>query len=182
MTRTEIEIEYFDWMYKMVCDGRYSKENSFKKLLEHLHEIEFRYVIPKDSNRAEDGMDLRYRFAYEEYSHDSRDYIVDCLARPCSVLEMMIALAIRCEDIMDDPSIGNRTGQWFWKMIVNLGLGGMYDRRFDREYVDKTIDNFLNRKYEPDGKGGLFSLKDCKYDLRKFEIWICALWYLDTLV
>lgn len=44
--------------------------------------------------------------------------------RPCSVLEMIIALAIRLEEhIMDDPDIGNRTGQWFWDMIVSLGLG-----------------------------------------------------------
>ena len=39
---------------------------------------------------------------------------------------MMIALAIRCEEhIMDDPDAGDRTGQWFWSMLVSLGLGSM---------------------------------------------------------
>lgn len=182
MTRTDIEMEYFEWMYEMVCGGRYSKENSYTNLLTHLHEIEFRYIIPKDSNRDEDGKDLRYRFAFEEYAPESRDFIVDCLARPCSVLEMMIALSIRCEDIMDDPSFGDRTGQWFWKMIVNLGLGGMYNTRYDKECVDEVIDAFLNREYEPDGRGGLFRIKNCENDMRKFEIWVQMLWYLDTIM
>lgn len=182
MTRTEIEIEYFEWMYNLVCSGRYAKANSYKKLLEYLHEIEFRYSIPKDENRETDGENLRSRFAYETYSPESHDIIIDMLSRPCSILEMLIALAIRCEDIMDDPSVGDRTGQWFWKMIVNLGLGGMYDSRFDKKYVRDVINTFLKREYEPDGRGGLFRVKNCDHDLRKFEIWIQMLWYLDTFV
>lgn len=181
MTRTNIEQEYFEWMYELICDGRYSKETSYKKLLTYLHDVEFVYSIPKDSNRAEDGEDLRYRFAYEMYDHNDRDYVVDCLSRPCSVLEMMIALAIKCEETMDDPSVGDRTGQWFWRMIVNLGLGGMYDRRFDIKYVGEVVDRFLRRDYEHDGSGGLFRVKHCEHDMRKFEIWIQMLWMLDTI-
>lgn len=181
MTRTDIEQEYFEWMYDLVCKGRYAKENSYMKLLTYLHDTEFIFSIPKDSNRAEDGEDLRDRFAYEVYSHDSRYFIVDCLSRPCSVLEMMIALAIRCEEIMDDPSIGDRTGQWFWKMVVNLGLGSMCDRRFDICYVEEAIDRFLVHDYEPDGQGGLFRVKNCEYDMRNEEIWNQMLWFLDSI-
>ena len=179
MTKKDIEREYFEWMYDMVCSGRYSKENSYRKLLTNLHEIEFTYIIPKDANRAEDGENLRYRFAY---FHEYPAAVETMLTGPCSVLEMMIALSIRCEDIMDDPSVGDRTGQWFWKMIVNLGLGGMYDARYDEERVNAAIDIFLNREYEPDGRGGLFRIKNCKYDLRKFEIWVQTLWFLDTIM
>lgn len=182
MTRTDIEQEYFEWIYELITTGRFAKENSYQQLLLYLHDIEFKYIIPRDSNRAEDGEGLRYQFAYEQYSQDSRDYIIDCLARPCSVLEMMVALAIRCEDIMDDPSLGDRTGQWFWKMIVNLGLGGMYDTRFDERVVTKTVDIFLNREYEPDGRGGLFRIKNCENDLRNEEIWTQMLWFLDTII
>ena len=60
------------------------------------------------------------------------------MIRPCSVLEMMIALSMRCEEqIMDDPDIGNRTGQWFWDMIDNLGLGEHERLKFDGRYVDE---------------------------------------------
>lgn len=181
MTRTDIEQEYFEWMYRLVNSGDSAREHSFRKLLSHLHDTEFRYSIPKDVNRSEDGEELRYRFAYEVYSQDSRDIIVDYLARPCSVLEVMVALATRIEDIMDDPSYGDRTGQWFWKMIVNLGLGGMYDLRYDGRYVSECVDIFLDREYEFDGKGGLFRVRNSDYDLRKEEIWIQALWFLDTI-
>ena len=122
MTKNELNDAYFNWMYQLVFDGRYSKRLSYQKLLRELHRIEFTYSIPMDGNRAEDGVDLRYRFGYENgYSSSMVSTYLD--NRTCSVLEMMIALAIRCEEhIMDDPDIGNRTGQWFWNMIVNLLL------------------------------------------------------------
>lgn len=179
MTKSIIEEEYFEWLYNLVCQDRYGEKNSYRKLLKHLHDIEFTYIIQKDENRAIDGENLRYLFAY---FHKYPASVETLLNGPSSVLEMMIALATRCEDVMDDPSIGDRTGQWFWKMISNLGLGGMYDMLYDREAVDKIIDIFLNRKFEPDGSGGLFKIKNCNKDLRKFEIWICALWYLDTML
>ena len=114
MTKNELNDAYFNWMYQLVFDGRYSKRLSYQKLLRELHRIEFTYSIPMDGNRAEDGVDLRYRFGYENgYSSSMISVYLD--NRMCSVLEMMIALAIRCEEhIMDDPDIGNRTGQWFW--------------------------------------------------------------------
>ena len=179
MTRAKIEREYFEWLYDLVSKGRYARENSYHKLLAYLHSVEFTYTILKDSNRAEDGIDLRYRFAYY---HESPATVESMLVGPCSILEMMVALAIRIEETMDDPSVGDRTGQWFWKMIVNLGLGSMYDRRFDEEYVEQTIDIFLNRDYDPDGRGGLFRVRNCEYDMRNEEIWNQASWFLDSII
>ena len=170
--------EYFEWLFNLVCGRRYSKRVSFRRLLSYLHSITFSYSIKKDANRAADGVDLRYRFALEQGYADTPE----CLDGPCSVLEMMVALSIRCEEtIMDDPNIGDRTSQWFWGMITNLGLGSMIDDRFDRQYVDDVITRFLNRKYDPDGKGGLFRIKNCMYDLRKIEIWNQLCWYLNTI-
>lgn len=176
MTQTKVINAYFEWMFELVCSGRFDRRFSYRKLLMRLHDTEFIFTIPKDSNRAVDGMDLRYRFAYDTGYDDSY------LNGPCSVLEMMIALAIRCEEnIMDDPAVGNRTGQWFWLMITNLGLGYMDDGRFDRQYVDDVIETFLARDYEPDGRGGLFYIKHCKDDLRDVEIWHQLCWYLDSI-
>lgn len=83
---------------------------------------------------------------------------------------------------MDDPNVGNRTAQWFWSMINNLDLGSMTDSRFDKRFVDERLDIFLNRKYEPDGKGGLFRIRGCDRDLRTVEIWYQLCWYLDSIV
>ena len=178
MSRDDVKNEYFDWLYNLVSEKRYSNSLSYRKLLMRLHDIEFVYSIRKDKNRAADGVDLRYRFAIGK----DEDYILNCLEGPCSVLEMIIALAIRCEEtIMDDPTIGNRTGQWFWGMITNLGLGSMIDSRYDKATVDDIVNRFLNREYQPNGKGGLFTVRNCKYDLREVEIWTIMLWYLDSI-
>ena len=80
---------------------------------------------------------------------------------------------------MDDPDYGDRTGQWFWNMIVSLGLGSMDDRNFVKNYVDDVIFRFINRDYEPNGQGSLFTLEHPARDLRYVEIWSQAMWYLD---
>jgi hypothetical protein len=108
--------------------------------------------------------------------------MAEYITGPCSVLEMMIALAINTEeDIMDDPRFGDRTGQWFWGMIVSLGLGGMNDYRYDERLVDDVIDTFLRREYEPDGRGGLFTVRHCDRDMRDVEIHIQRNYYLNTI-
>lgn len=177
-----IENEYFKWLYNYVCKYKVHGDISYKKLFAMLHDTEFIFSIPNDVNRAIDGEDLRYRFSleFEEREGVPIPYKID---GPCSVLEMMIALAIRCEEtIMDDPRYGDRTAQWFWIMMSNLGLGLMTDDIYDRDLVKRKLDIFLNREYEPDGKGGLFYIRDCTDDLRKVEIWAQLCWYLDKFV
>lgn len=126
MTEIELNNEYFEWMCQLVCNERYSRRLSYQKLLRHLHNIDFQYMLPMDGNRAEDGIDLRYRFGYEkEYEGLMIASYLD--NRPCSVLEMLIALAFRCEEhtlnvhrdwfnnkVLDDPKI-----DW-WQMIQLL--------------------------------------------------------------
>ena len=172
----KISKQYFEWLTDIVCGERYSKAVSYDRLLSFLHSVEFTYLILKDRNRAEDGINLRYKFALSKGDVG----LCDLIEGPCSVLEMMIALAVRCEDhLMEDPLVGNRTGQWFWGMIVSLGLGSMTDSRFDEEYVEEVIERFLNRDYEPDGRGGLFTIDDCEYDMRTVEIWYQLHYYLN---
>lgn len=180
--RDQLINEYFEWLCDMVSAKGFSKRISYRKLLTHLHRTDFRYSIPNDQNRAEDGASLRYRFALAVGHEDSVDIVLDILDNPCSVLEMILALAVRCEEnIMDDPNIGDRTGQWFWGMIVNLGLGAMYDDLYDRQCVDETLNKFLDREYEPNGKGGLFTIRNCDRDIRTVEIWYQLCWYLDSI-
>ena len=178
MLADQIRNEYFDWMINLVNANRRPKEISYIKLLEYLHNTEFTYLILRDRNRAEDGVDLRYRFGLIRKHPEYPEY----LSGPSSVLEMMIALAIRCEEcIMDDPAYGNRTSQWFWGMIVSLGLGGMTDAIFDRDYVEECLTRFLNREYERNGKGGLFTVKGTRRDMRKMEIWYQLNAYLNSI-
>ena len=170
--------EYFDWLCELIDIERFARHVSYRKLLMHLHNIEFTWFVPHDDNRADDGLKLRRRFALFRDDSELSDYIYG----PCSVLEMMVALAVRCEEtITDDALLGDRTGQWFWGMIHNLGLSDMRDSKFDREYVDYVIARLLNREYEPDGRGGLFTVRHCDYDMRTVEIWVQLSWYLGSI-
>jgi hypothetical protein len=181
--RNRIRDEYFKWLCDLVSENRFSKNISFTKLLTRLHDTAFIYVIPRDQNRAGDGIDLRYRFATRRKYVGQVDEIMSILNGPCTVLEMMVALATRCEEtIMEDTDVGNRTGQWFWGMVTNLGLGSMTDIRYDERYIDDVLTRFLNREYEPDGTGGLFTIRRCDRDLRKVEIWHQLCWYLDSMM
>lgn len=171
--------EYFEWMYDMVAGERYPAPFSFRKLLAYLHNTEFVYTIPLDRNRAEDGISLRRRFVIDQDCEDMLGY----LDGPCSVLELMVATAICCEErFMDDPDVGNRTHVWFWDMVTNLGLGSMTDNHYDRRRVERAVDRFLAREYEPDGTGGLFKVRNCRYDLRDVEIWYQMCYYLNGIL
>ena len=182
MTQEQLNEEYFDWMYHLVCDDKRFMKTSYLKLFHRLYNIEFTYIIAMDGNRAEDGIALRYRFGYE---NKYEDYIIANLLdnHSCSILEMLVALSLRCEEhIMYNQEIGDRTGQWFWNMIRNLGLYSMDDTHFNADYVNDIISKFLKNEYEANGKGGLFTIENYKRDLRSVEIWYQMSWYLNEVL
>lgn len=163
-SRIDISYEYFEWLlYKI----RFYEEDKldYRLLMRKLYSMEFVWSVDNDCNRAADGMALRDEFCDEEMGcwYDFR--------KPCSVLEMLIALAIICENnIMGEPD-NERPSRWFWIMIDNLGLSICTDDIYDEGYVEQQVDKWLDRDYSRNGKGGLFPVKRSKEDQRKVEIW-----------
>ena len=172
----DIWTEYFDWMYNLVC---YNETTSYRRLLLKLHDIPFTYMIQRDKNRATDGVSLRFHFC------DENDIPLEVLNhvlgnKPCSVLEMMVALARRIEEsIMADPGIGNRTGLWFFEMLSSLHLILMDDSAYDEKEVERAINLLLSRGYSYNGDGGLFTLRRPLFDMRRMEIWYQMNGYLN---
>lgn len=162
---------YFDWLVSKVFDKRYSK------LLRFLFNQDFYWSVPMDENRYFDGMELRRDFETETGGILDFDSLGDC-----SVLEVMIALAIRIEDIEADDDYGDRTSKWFWGMIHDLGLMCMTDDEYDEYYISSVLDRFLNRDYAFDGTGSLFCIPNTSKDLRTVEIWYQMCWYLDYIL
>lgn len=171
----DIRTDYYDWVCSLIID---EPHRNFSKLLSYLYDKEFTYIINRDYNRAADGINLRYLYAYY---HEVPDRVMDELfyKEPCSVLEMMVALCRRVEDIMSTERYGDRTAYWFWEMINNLGIGTMNDLNFSERIVSEIIDDFLNRDYERDGRGGLVTIRDRREDLRTVEIWYQIMWKLN---
>lgn len=180
--RSKIEESYFNWLCEFVRDEEPFQKLSYNKLFELLYGRYFRYILPMDENRMTDGIDLRYRFGREK-GLDDRIIASEIDYRPCGILEMMVALSLRIEEqLMIDTDVGDRTGQWFWEMVVSLGLGKMNDRDYDDDIANDSIDRFLAGEYARNGEGGLFTLSDDIDDIRKMDIWSQAMWHLDEVI
>jgi len=167
---------YFEWLYQLVCGHEIA---SYRRLLRFLFDTDFYYLLDMDSNRGVDGLDLRYQFCYE-HKYEYSLLGTELSDKPCSVLEVMIALALRFEEgTMYDQDIGDRLPMWFFDMLQSLGLAGMDDYNFNEARAQVIITNFLNRDYEPDGIGGLFYIPDYDRDLREVDLWCQACWFFD---
>lgn len=170
----EISNEYFTWLSNLININQ--SHDSYFLLAKILHAREYKWFVPNDDNRAEDGKKLR-----EEFADESRYDITRVLNHhPCSMLEMLIGVARRIEDFMYDASEGDRTERWFWEILGNVGLDRYTDSKYadpySRETINILIDTVLERTYRRDGKGGLFPLRTSRRDQRKVEIWyqMCA--------
>ena len=132
----------------------------------------------KDGRRGDDGVELRYRVCREERRPDG-EIATNLDNRECSVLEIMVSLAIRMEEtITSDPDYGDRTSIWFWDMVDSMGLLDMHDDRFHGETVNATLDRMIRREYASNGRGGLFTVREPREDMRNVEIWYQMMWWL----
>lgn len=165
--------EYFNWLVEQVRDRVHFGRRAFYKLLRYLFDTPFAFSIGMDANREEDGIELRRRF---------NEYYFDSCQDPCSVLEMMVALAIRIQHLMERPDSEESCSEWFWLMIKNMELDTMSDDRFYIYRVETIVHRMLNRDYAKDGRGGLFRVRDSRSDMRKTEIWYQACGYLNEII
>lgn len=179
----QIHNDYKNWLIGLACDWC-SHYGSYAKLMDCLYSLEFIALYPNDRNRCQDGIEMRFRFA-EVFGqgiytyHDVYNYLIN---NHCSVLEMMIALARRCEDhIMGDPDIGDRSGVWFFEMVRTLHLDQMTDENFDISYVEQVVKNLIEHNYARNGDGGLFSVRNQEIDMPRAEIWHQLNWHLGEL-
>lgn len=165
----QIKQDYFQWLCEMVhSDG---PSQSYGILLKTLHSIPFFALHERDLNRMDDG----YRLRYEYQSFSGHRISEDLYEMKVSVLEVLIGLTNRIEDLMYDPDKGDQTLIWFWEMIDNLGFENFTDEAFgSRQWytfqVEDVIKKWLERRFQRNGKGSPFPLENWKYDQRKIEL------------
>ena len=152
--------DYIQWLY-----DNYGCPNYTIELFEYLASKNYIWQMTLDANRAAAGLRLRDQFAYETGVYRS-----DVADGPCSVLEMLCALA---EDVYDN--CGQRTPIFFLNaMLDNLGIVKNID---NANYI---LDRWLNRDYEADGKGSIFYIPNCQVDLRRMDVWSQMKFYIST--
>lgn len=162
---------YFCWLTGLIGDGYI--EGNYQRLLWKLYSTDYYYDILYDRSRAADGIYLRKIFNKECHFLESNTPGIG-EEKPCSVLEMMVALARKAEDdIMHDPEIGDRTSHWFWEMMLNLGLDIYDDFGYSEESVDHILYVFMHHFYASNGRsGGMFSVRKSNIDMRKTDLWM----------
>lgn len=160
MTRRIKPLEelYFEWL----CGPLDRKwDISFDEdMLALMHRTPFKPLVQNDQNRALDGIGLREEFLYECPVNSSPWEIGGWRSMPCSILEMLLALAERAS-----YQTGVRKEDWFATFVHNLGLpaGPTKTRRVLKRLNERT--------YHADGGGGLFPLANPLEDQREVEIW-----------
>lgn len=164
---------YEDYLVTSVWNRDNFRGPRYHRLFSFLFNTPFVPSIEFDQPRANDAIDLRYAYADQYHiPYEIIDRDLGGQSSAVSMLEMMVALSKRMESsIMEDDELGDRTGQWFWSMIVSLGLEGMDDTNFDSAKAAGIIDRFNKRQYEPSGRGGLFTVQNTTVDMRGFDIW-----------
>lgn len=163
-------MKYVEWLFNEVCDDIHPPKK-YQKLLLYLNSRSFYWTLAIDENRAKDGMELRD--VYAKCFDISQVEYMELYSKPCSVLEMMIALSNRLETILGVPY----KGFIFWKMIENLGL----DCEFSEKMAYEVLDAYFSRRFAKDGKGGMFYIPGTSRDMVKAEIWYQAIWYADYI-
>ena len=184
-TIRKIKLDYFHWLCEIICVDQ--DRDSYWILAKALHNIAYFWSVPNDDNRGMDGLRLRDDYFDENPFNDA--VVLD---EPCTMLEMLIGLARRIEEIMAEAGTDDQTPKWFWEMMENLGLNRYTDANFSILYGDArvphTVQIVLERSYKRNGEGGLFPLRRPKKDQRKVEIWyqmstyLVENYFLETLL
>lgn len=171
----EIKNAYFAWLVQ-----RIQADDIHWCLLRRLHQKDYIWLesVPLDENREKDGRALRVEFA--EDSEWSLADVLGALEGPCSVLEMLVAMAARIEsDILYNAEYGDRTGQWFWMILKNAHLD-MSDTDYYQIYVDQIINSIQARYYNANSEGSFFPVKNTYgKDWRKTDLWMQMQIYVD---
>ena len=134
-----------------------------------LNSIEFYYIIPDDSNRAADALDVR-----DNYISDGFDLE---FSEVPTVMEVLVGMADR-STVMDYDS----AWKWFVLFVKNLGLDYLTDENWTpnaERFVKGTIRKWLDRNFSESGVGSPFR-SNGTYDVTKTSMWDSLQWYLSN--
>ena len=166
------ERSYYNYLVRLV---RTPESKRYTLLLEHLWRKEYYSILPNDQNRAKDGLFLRREV------NEGQDF------GPCRVLEMLIALSRRMEFQLYGTDYDKTYKDLFWELVNNLDLIKFdnLEAAKDAMYleIDHILTNWIERRYSPDGYGGVFPLnnwqKSSGIEQTEVEIWYQMMLYLS---
>lgn len=176
MTPSIVVEEYRDWLRGLVADPPGPYADLF---FEVAWDTDYSFYIPNDVNRAADGLALR-----THYGSESLEDLPDL--GECRMLEFLIGVAYRLNEILYDFNEPNQVPQFFLMLLNNLDLfpeDTIYASAKDAESDFLYSFHLINaREYGMDGTGGLFPLTNPSGDQREVEVWYQLQEYVSELL
>lgn len=154
--------DYIEWLCKERLLLEKDEMQTYFKLFDCMLNIDFCSGHPNDVRRENEGLNLREDFEYETGLY------LEGLSPRCSFLEMLVALAYRCErQLMRSSYYGDRTSKWFFDMVHSLGLGKFTSSNWSsrsKENVIRICEDAMDRKIS------LFDYRNANENINE-EIW-----------
>ena len=177
--------EYFEWLVSKVTSPAVPDDAQARIVLQVLRDIRIQALpMADDAPRLEDGKQLRTSFmddtgksvhSYKDALKPESDF--------CTVLELLVALSIRMDDIMRDPlDPSSSVPSCFWGMVSTMVGQPFYPCSYwafsantsPAEVVAESSMKFLGRQYGPTGHNGNIFTDTTGIDLRAIDIWAQA--------
>jgi hypothetical protein len=161
---------YFNWLYDQLYSVREMESwRSYTTVCTVMHQIEFKDLVPHDSNRIADAAELRAKFRDETPGRFEALELTNLMFPNATVFEVLFALADRA-----DFMIPLTRPTWFRIFLENLKLAKYsddYSLTHSAWPIHRIINRFNDRQYKRDGRGGIFPLRDPEADQRDVELW-----------
>ena len=169
-----LDLHYLCWLMNQIhIEG--GGPDGYDRLCEVLQSCAFFTIVRMDENRREEGMSLRNEAEDEMLLEGDTSGIERPFPYTCSMMEIIVVMARRMNYEMLDSEYEADIGKWAIELLSNAGLSGFTNSMFDkdpntRNEVEAIIKDIVYHRYGFDGEGGLFPLKQPKYDQRTTEL------------
>lgn len=132
--------EYKKYLKNTIVDNEFC---CYNVLLERLDSISYE-PNQLNTDRYEDAEQLRIDYGIDNNIKDVLLYFEDT---SITVFEVLVALSMRLEKkVVPNNKKGDRTSQWFWALINDIGLGKQDDDRCDSNIIDGIVKEWMSEK------------------------------------
>lgn len=168
-----LDKHYLCWLMNQIhIEG--GGPDGYSRLCEVLQDCAFFTIVRMDENRREEGMSLRNE-AESDMAFGGDIRIEQPFVYTCSMMEIIVVMARRMNYEMLDSEYEADIGKWAIELFSNAGLSGFTNSVFDsddnaKNEAEAVVKDIVYHRYGFDGEGGLFPLKQPKYDQRTTEL------------
>ena len=164
---------YFEWLVNTVDIGEHE---DMLPVLSYLFKKDYIWYKDLDGTQAMNGVALRKKYANEFCPEIDGDF----KSKPCSVLEILVALSLAVEDDICGEPGEEDPGRWFWEWLENLGIDERCTGKgYSKDYLDQCIDDWLEGDITKNGKRSPFPVKRKGVDIRKKTLWMQCMAYVN---